>query len=117
MEFHGTLLLSAIPFNTTYSNRSFSRMNPTIEVKVSEFQDPWRKEDISVKGRNKEIAAKTSLGPERGGSACDKNNQCSISKSDPNKVSKPSISWSNPVSNKDAKQPINNSICTKTGGM
>ena len=112
----GTKALMGSNFDRV-SNRSFSRMNPTIEVKVSEFLDPWRKEDISVKGQNKEIATKTRLGPERGGSACDKNNQGSISKSDSNEVSKPSISESNPGSNKPVKQLINNSKSTKTGGM
>ena len=101
----GTKALMGSNFDRV-SNRSLSRMNPTIEVKVSEFWDPWRSEGISVKSRNKEIASKTGSGSERGGSACNKNNQCSISKSDSSEVSKPSISWSNPVSNKVAKQPI-----------
>ena len=51
----GTKALMGSNFDRV-SNRSFSRMYPKIEAESSEFNDPWRKENMVVKRHSKTVS-------------------------------------------------------------
>ena len=73
----GTKALMGSNFDRV-SNRSFSRLHPKLEVKLSEYVDPWRSEITVVKGSVK--AGSSGDIPKssgHGGSATNNNNQLS----------------------------------------
>ena len=79
----GTKALMGSNFDRV-SNRSFSRMHPELEVKPSEYIDPWRSETTVVKelvkaGSSGDIPKSSG----HGGSATNNNNQLSRHKNSP----------------------------------
>jgi hypothetical protein len=98
------------------SNRSFTRMQENVGVKVSEFNDPWRKNTV-VKGPSETESSEPVYNSSmHGGSACNNNNQLSGAMSKQHNVSFPSISSVESVSSASSKPKFDKEKSSKTGG-